>query len=118
MAYLLNGTTIRSPHNIDETTVDTYAQQKALNGDVNRDYFGSTKRIWVLDYTNTKPSDYTTIKTIVDAYKSTVTTKTFQSTETNYTVASTLCHLDLIRREFSVGGTDYISDFSLVLTEE
>lgn len=117
MAYLLDGTTIRNPLNIEETTVDMYAQQKTLSGAVGRDYFGSTKRVWMLDFINTKPADYTTIKTIVDAYKSTVTTKTFQSTEANYLIASTACHLDLTKRRFSASGTTYISDFTLILTE-
>lgn len=117
MSYLLDSTTIRRPMNIEEQTVDQFAQQKTLSGAVGRDYFGSTKRIWIFDFGNTTPADYSTIKTIVDAYKSTGATKTFQSTETNYIVASTLCHLDLIRREFSVRGDSYISDFSLVMTE-
>lgn len=117
MSYLLDATTIRAPHNIEEQTVDQYAQQKTLSGAVGRDYFGSVKRIWVFDYTNTKPSDYATIKIIVDNYKATGTAKSFQSTETNYTVASTTVHLDLTRRRFSVGGDTYISDFSLILTE-
>jgi hypothetical protein len=117
MAYILDSTTIRNPMNIEEETIDQFAQQKTLNGTVGRDFFGSTKHIWVLDYVNAKPADYTTIKNIVDAYKASVTTKTFESTETNYTIASTRCHLDLVRRRFSVGGTSYISDFTLVLTE-
>ncbi len=117
MSYILAGSTIRSPMNIEEQVVDQYAQQKTLSGGVSRDYFGSTKRIWIFDFVNTKPSDYTTIKTIVDSYKSTATAKTFQSTETNYTIASTTVHLDLMRREFSVRGDSYISDFSLVMTE-
>lgn len=115
--YLLDSTQIRSPKNLDEQTVDQYAQQKTLSGAVARDYFGSTKRIWTLDYTDTQGSEYQTIKTIVDAYKSTNTLKSFESTETNYTISSTLCHLDLTRRRFSVGGTDYISDFTLIITE-
>lgn len=117
MAYLLDSTTIRNPINIQEQTVDQYAEQKALSGSVNRDYFGSTKRIWIFDYANTKPVDYTTIKTIVDSYKSTGATKTFESTETNYTVSSTLVHLDVVKRQFSVRGTTYISDFTLIMTE-
>jgi hypothetical protein len=117
MAYLLDSTTIRSPMNIEEQTIDQYAQQKTLSASVNRDYFGSTKRIWMFDYANTKPADYTTIKTIVDSYKSTATAKTFESTESNYTIAQTRVHLDLVRRSFSVRGTSYISDFTLIMTE-
>lgn len=117
MAYILDGSTIRSPMNIEEQIIDQYAQQKTLSGRVGRDYFGTTKRIWIFDYANTKPSDYTIIKAIVDSYKSTASAKTFQSTETNYTIASTNVHLDLMRRAFSVRGDSYISDFSLVMTE-
>lgn len=117
MPYVLDGSIIRSPHNISENTVDQYAQQKALNGTVSRDYFGSTKRVWAFDYMNTKPGDYTTIKSIVDSYKSTALAKTFESTESGYTIAETEVHLDLTQREFSVGGETYISDFTLVLTE-
>lgn len=117
MSYLLDATTIRRPMNIEELTVDQYAQQKALSGAVGRDYFGSTKRIWALDYVNTQPIEYQTIKTIVDDYKSTGTAKNFESTESNYLIASTDCHLDLTKRNFSVGGTDYISDFTLIITE-
>ena len=117
MSYILDSTTIRNPNNIEEQIIDQYAEQKALSGAVGRDYFGSTKRRWFFDYANTKPSDYTTIKTIVDDYKSDAVAKTFQSTESNYTIAQTTVHLDLTRRTFNVKGTSYISDFTLVLTE-
>lgn len=117
MAYLLDSTTIRSPNNIDEETVDQFAQHKTLDGAVRRDYFGDTKRIWMFDYVNTNPTDLSTIKTIVDAYKSTGTTKTFESTETNYTIAETSVHLSLTKRVFRVKGTDYLSDFTLVMAE-
>lgn len=117
MSYILDGTVIRNPMNIEDQTIDQYAQNKALDATVRRDYFGDTKRIWVLDYVNAQPSEYAVIKTIVDAYKSTVQTKTFESTEGNYVISSRLCHLDLVKRRFNVGGSDYISDFSLVITE-
>lgn len=117
MSYILDGSTIRSPHNFEEVTDDQYVQHRTLDGNKHRDYFGSSKRVWALDYINTKKADYDTIKTIFDSYKSTGAVKSFQSTETNYTVASTNVHIDLTRRNFSVGGTDYISDFTLLLTE-
>lgn len=117
MAYLLDSTTIRNPMNIEELTNDLFAQHITLNNAVGRDYFGDTKRVWALDYINTQPSEYNTIKTISDAYKSSVSTKSFQSTEANYLIAETFVHIDLVRRKFTVGGTDYISDFTLILTE-
>lgn len=117
MSYVLDGSEIRAPHNIDELTEDLYAQQVSLDNTRSRDYMGTTKRVWALDYTNTKVADYDTIKTIWDSYKSTATGKSFQSTETNYPIALTTVHIDMTKRRFSVGGIDYISDFTLVLTE-
>ncbi len=117
MSYLLDSTAIRNPRNIEESTIDQYAQQKTLSGAIRRDYFGATKRIWAYDFTNTKPADYAVIKAIVDSYKSTGSTKTFEVTEANYIIAETLVHLDLVRRTFTIGGDSYISDFSLILTE-
>lgn len=117
MSYLLDGSTIKSPNNIEELTQDLFVQQTALNNTRSRDYMGDTKRTWALDYVNTKKADYDTMKTIWDSYKATAAGKSFQSTETNYTIAATTVHIDLTRRRFSVGGSDYISDFTLILTE-
>lgn len=117
MAYTLDSTTIRAPYSIKETSTTQYAQQKTLQGTVGRDYFGDSKRVWVLEYRNTKVSDYNTIKTIYDAHITSGVTKNFVSTESNYAVSSTPCHVDLQVREFSVRGSDYLSDFTLILTE-
>jgi hypothetical protein len=117
MSYLLSGTTIRGPYSIEESNSTQVAQQRTLSGAVGRDYFGSNKRIWTLEYKNTNPTAYTTIKTIYNTYLSTGTAVTWQSTETNYTIASTTVHIDLQIRQFSVRGSSYISDFTLILTE-
>lgn len=117
MAYILNGSTIRSPHRITETNSTQVAQNRSLSGSYRRDYFGSNKRIWILEYENTKKVDYDTIKGIYDSHLSTGSAITWQSTEANYTFAQTSVHIDLKERGFRVKGTDYISDFTLVLTE-
>lgn len=117
MAYLLAGSTIRNPQSIDEENSTQIAQNRTLQGNVTRDLFGTNKRIWTLDYENTKKADFDTINTIYQSYLTTGTPQTFQVTETNYTVASTTVHVDLKLRSFRVGGTDYISNFSLILTE-
>lgn len=117
MSYLLDSTTIKSPDSIKETNSTQVAQNRTLDGTVSRDYFGDNKRVWILDYRNTNKTQYDIIKTIYDSYLSTATAKTWQSTETNYTIASTNVHVDLLERGFSVKGTDYISDFTLILTE-
>lgn len=117
MSYILDSVTLRSPNSIKETNSTQVAQNRTLDGTISRDYFGSKKRVWVLDYNNTNPTDYSTIKTIYDSYLTNAVAKTFESTETNYTIASTNVHVDLLDRGFGVKGTDYISDFSLILTE-
>lgn len=120
MAFVLAGTEIRSPISIEERTTERYAQVQTLDGRIHRDYYNSlvgSKRVWVLAYRNTQPSEYDTIKTIYETYKNTDTVQTWEITEANYTVAQTNVHLDLIERKFGTPGSDYISEFELVLTE-
>lgn len=117
MAYILSSTPIRAPHEFSESNSTQVAQIRTLDGQVNRDYFGDNKRIWVLEYSNTKKADYDAIKTLYNNYLSTATALTWEVTETNYTISQTTVHVDLLERGFSVRGTDYLSDFSLILTE-
>lgn len=100
-----------------ETNNTQMAQQRTLDGSIRRDHFGTNKRCWELSYKNVKKSDYDTIKTIYDSYLATTSVKTWETTETNYTISQTSVHVDLIERGFTIRGTDYLSDFDLVLTE-
>lgn len=115
--YLLDSTTIRRPHNMRVENSTQVAENRTLDGDVARDYFGKNKRIWTLTYENTKKSDYDTIKAIYDNHLSTGSTKTWEVTETNYSVSETNVHIDLQTREFRVSGSEYLSDFTLILKE-
>lgn len=117
MTYILNGSNLRSPGSIDESNSTQVAQQRTLSGSVNRDYFGSNKRVWTLEYRNTKKADYDTINTIYTAYLASGSAVTWSSTETNYSISSTNVHVDLQIRKFTMSGADYISDFTLILTE-
>lgn len=117
MGYILNATAIRAPAAITETNSTQMAMKRTLSGAVNRDFFGTNKRIWQLDYKSTKKADYDIINAIYNTYLLTGNTVTWQSTETNYSFASTLVHVDLLSRGFSIKGNSYISDFSLILTE-
>lgn len=117
MAYILAGTTIRAPYEFGEKNSTQVAIQRTLDGSIHRDFFGSNKRVWELNYSNCKKADYDTIKAIYDSYLLLGTTKTWQVTETNYTISSTNVHVDLLERGFTVRGSDYISDFVLTLTE-
>lgn len=117
MAFLLGGTQIKGPGRITEGNSTQTAQQRTLSGAISRDMFGSNKRVWELEYENVNPTDYATIKAKHTTYLSTGAVSTFQSTEANYTVASTSVHIDIQQRGFKVRGSSYISDFTLILTE-
>lgn len=117
MSYLLNSTTIKAPNSMSVENSSQYAQQRTLQGDISRDYFGDNKRVWTLEYTNKQKTDFDTINNIYQTYLSTGTAVTWEVTETNYTVSQTTVHINLDERGFSVGGSDYISDFVLILTE-
>lgn len=117
MPYILSGSQIRAPHKLSESNNTMVAQNRTLDGQINRDYFGANKRVWVLEYNNVLPSEYNTIKTIHTAYMTTNTPVSWEITEANYSVSPTTVHVNLEEREFKVRGNDYISDFTLTLTE-
>ena len=117
MAYLLSGTTLRNPKSIQESNSTQVAQVRTLSGAVNRDFFGSNKHIWTLNYQTTKKADYTTINTIYQTYLTSGTAVSWSSTEANYTISATTVHIDLQVRKFTMSGADYVSDFTLILTE-
>lgn len=117
MAFILGGTTIRAPKAMTEDNSTQYAQHRTLAGSVNRDHFGQNKRVWLLEYENLTKSEFDTINTVYQSYLSSGTTKTFQVTEANYTIASTNVHIDLPTRSFTVAGESYLSDFTVTLHE-
>lgn len=117
MPYYLDGTPIRAPHDFKEEITNQYAQNRTLDGSINRDYFGDLKRVWTLQFVNMKLSDYTTVRTIYDSYLASFAAKTWLVDETNYTVSQTSVHLNMDSREFSIRGSDYLSDVTLTLTE-
>lgn len=117
MGYILDGTTIKRPNKIRETNSTQTAENRTLSGNVTRDLFGSNKRVWELEYNNVKTTEFSIIQTIYNSYLSTKTAKSFQSTETNYAISATTVHVDLRQRGFSVQGSSYVSDFTLILKE-
>jgi hypothetical protein len=117
MSYVLASTSIKPPKNINEANSTQFAVQRVLTGAIGRQYFGSNKRVWTLNYENTNKNDYDIIRAIYNDYLNTGNLKSWQVTETNYSISATYVHVDLTGRDFKVGGTDYISDFTLTLTE-
>jgi len=117
MSYILAGTTIRAPHDFEENNSTQVAENRTLGGSVTRDFFGTNKRVWTLNYENCKITNFNTIKTIYNTYLSTGSAQTWQVTETNYTISQTSVHVDLLQRGFKIRGSDYLSDFTLILKE-
>lgn len=117
MSYLLASQSIRRPNSMTEDNNTQVAQARTLNGTINRDYFGNNKRVWKLEYRNILKADYDIINAIYQSYLSAGSPQTWQITETNYTVSQTTAHVDLLSRGFSVQGSLYLSDFTLILTE-
>lgn len=117
MSYVLNSVSIRAPHRMNVGNSTQFAQVRTLDGSINRDFFGSNKRVWKLEYNNTKKADFDTINAIYLAYLADNTAKTWEITETNYAVSETNVHIDIQERGFSYSGTDYLSDFTVTLIE-
>ena len=117
MSYVLNGSDIKSPNSLDVSNSTQYAQQRVFNGGIARDYFGNNKRVWKLSYDTVQKTYFDVIDSIYQSYLSTGTPVSFEITETNNTVAQTTVHVDLQQRSFTVGGEDYLSSFTLILTE-
>jgi len=117
MSYLLAGSIIRNPNNFDEDNSSLEAQNRVLSGSNTTDIFGSNKRIWTLNYENVQITDYNTINAVYQTYLSSGITQSWQVTETNYTVSLTSVHVNIPKRSFTVKGSDYLSSFTLILTE-
>lgn len=116
IAYILNGVTIRSPHKITESNSTQYAQNRVLEGDINRDFFGDNKRVWSLDYRNLNKADYDEIKTLYELYLQ-GSSLSWSITGDNYAVAATNVHVELKQKQMDNTGPHYLSNFRLILYE-
>lgn len=117
ITFILGGNSIRRPHEMEDSHSTQYAENRVLDGDINRDFFGDDKRVWQLVYRNATPDEYQQIKAAYANYLATNDPATWEVTGVYYTVDETLVHIDLIDRGFTASGTHYLSNFMLVLTE-
>jgi hypothetical protein len=121
VSWLLGGTSIRKANGINEGNSTQVAQNRTLGGNVNRDYFGNNKNIFTLSYQDVNYTDWATINTIYQAFLTDKTARGFQITDTNYNGAASTsrnCHVDLLTRDFKKAGNSFLSDFTLILTEQ
>jgi hypothetical protein len=117
MPYYLADDLIRSPSSLSEENNTQFAQNRTLDGGVTRDYFGNIKRVWTLNYDTVNKNDYFTIRAIYNNYLTAKNAINFEITEDNYTILQTQVFMDIPTRDFSVKGTDYLSNFTVTLTE-
>lgn len=117
MPYSINSTTVRAPTRMHESNDTQFAANRTLGGTNTRDYFGNNKRVWTMEYDNLNSTDYITIRTIYQNYLSTKTAVPLVITEGLYAVSSTNVHVDFQSRNFTIPGSDYLSDCILILTE-
>lgn len=97
------------------TRTSQFAENKTLDGSVNRDYFGDDKNVWELHYDLINNDDYSTILSIYDDYIN-VGTRYFETTGEAITIG-TLVHVQVNQRSFNVGGSQYLAGFVLTLIE-
>jgi len=117
MPYYIDDQLIRSPSNLSEDNNIQYAQNRTLDGTVTRDYFGDIKRVWTLNFETVNKDDYFTIRAIYNDYLTNQNAIHFEITEDNYTILQTSVFMDIPTRSFGIKGTDYLSDFTVTLTE-
>lgn len=117
MSYVLNGSSIKRPASMNESNSTQYAANRVLSGANTRDYFGSNKRIWTLNYENLNITDYQTIQSIYLAYLASGVALPWLVSESNYSVSQTNVMIDLQSRDFSIKGSSYLSNCVLILTE-
>jgi hypothetical protein len=115
MSYTLAGTDFKRPTSIGWSIVSQFAENKTLDGSVSRDYFGSDKNVWQLSYKNVTNTDYLSILALYQDYL-TNGVRYFQTVGESIVVGA-LVHVSLSERQFTVGGSDYLADFTLTLTE-
>jgi hypothetical protein len=113
MAYILDGTTIKSPRALREAPLNIETEHQTISGDTKKDITARKMR-YILFYENILKTDADTIFSIYDQ-KAVVT---FQVTDTNKTISSRNVHVDVSGREYATLGTSYLVTFNLILTEE
>ena len=117
MSYILNGSPIRRPNRMQEDNSTQFAANRTLAGTNTRDYFGANKRVWMLEYDNINPTDFTTIQALYQAYLASEVALSWQVTEGNYPVNLTSVLVDLQTRRFTIPGGTYLQATTLILTE-
>lgn len=112
MAYLLNGTTLPRPKAFTRQIIEKSGRVVTLNNTTKKDITGR-KEMFTLEFNMLTQTEINAINVIYD----TTNTVTFQVTETNLTIASTVCHMSIDKRAYNTPGNEYREDIVMVLEE-
>lgn len=115
--FILDGVRIKPPYSIKESKNPLMAMSRTMDGSYMRDYFSSTKRVWMLTYVLITTTDYDNIHDLYTAYLEDAQPVTWEINQDNYPVTANV-HIDMVERTYTVKGSSYISGFDLILTEE
>ena len=111
MSYILGATTLPNPKEFFRAFVEVSAENVSLEGRTTKDIFKRKER-FTLKFQHLTPTEVANITSEYNAE----TTKDFQVTETNMTIAATPVHIAFSTRNY-MKGNEYRSDFTLTLTE-
>ena len=111
MAYILGAQTLKNPAGFTRRQIETGSANNAINGRTTKD-IRNRKEQFVLTYENLSNTDRNNILSEYDLE----TTRDFQVTEPNLTIATTPVHIDIKERTYQKGA-DYLEFLTLILTE-
>lgn len=112
MAYLLGSITLPNPKEFVREQVETSVMHEMIDGTSKRDITRQKER-YILTFRNLTQAQASSIMSEYNLQ----TTRTFEVTETNLTIAATSVHIAIDSRQYNSKGGDYREDITLVLTE-
>ncbi len=111
MSYILGATTLPNPKEFFREPIEVSVENVSLEGRTTKDIFKRKER-FILRFQHLTPAQVASILSEYDVE----TTKDFEVTETNLTIAATPVHIRITPRDY-MKGSEYRSDFNLILTE-
>lgn len=111
MAFTLGSTTIKDPVKITPKIIEIGNTNVSLTGRTTKD-IRLRKNQWTVELQNLTSTQYNALIAEYDL----LTTRNFEVSETNLTIAATPVHIDIPGYEYLKGG-EYRTTLSLILTE-
>jgi len=112
MAYIIDGYTLPRPHSFDRVQIEVGQSNQMLDGTTKKDLMLRKER-YVLSFTKLTQAE---VNAIIAKWNL-ETTLDFSVTESNLTIASTECHMNVSSRQYNTGGDEYREDLTITLME-